>query len=207
MRPLYQEVILPNLCYIGGGGELAYWLQLKCSFQDFGVVFPMLLLRNSALIIPENISKKTTKLELTINDLFLKQEQLIKTKVESISELTIDFSKQKEYLKEQFVELYELAKKTDQSFIGAVAAQEKKQIKGLENLEKRLLRAEKRKNSVYLTKIKEAQDSVFPKQSLQERYANFSVLYLEYGNEFITNLKESLEPLESSFLVVEKSKV
>ena len=99
MRPLYQEVILPNLCYIGGGGELAYWLQLKSSFQDFGVVFPMLLLRNSALIIPENISKKTTKLELTINDLFLKQEQLIKTKVESISELTIDFSKQKEYLK------------------------------------------------------------------------------------------------------------
>ncbi|PTT10540.1 bacillithiol biosynthesis cysteine-adding enzyme BshC, partial [Flavobacterium sp. HMWF030] len=25
MRPLYQEIILPNLCYIGGGGEIAYW--------------------------------------------------------------------------------------------------------------------------------------------------------------------------------------
>ena len=32
MRPLYQEVILPNLCYIGGGGELAYWMQLKDYF-------------------------------------------------------------------------------------------------------------------------------------------------------------------------------
>jgi uncharacterized protein YllA (UPF0747 family) len=29
MRPLYQEVILPNLSYIGGGGEIAYWLELK----------------------------------------------------------------------------------------------------------------------------------------------------------------------------------
>ena len=28
-RPLYQEVILPNLCYIGGGGELAYWLEFQ----------------------------------------------------------------------------------------------------------------------------------------------------------------------------------
>ena len=27
MRPLFQETILPNLCYIGGGGELSYWLQ------------------------------------------------------------------------------------------------------------------------------------------------------------------------------------
>jgi len=32
LRPLYQEVVLPNLCYIGGGGELAYWLQLKSNF-------------------------------------------------------------------------------------------------------------------------------------------------------------------------------
>ena len=89
--------------------------------------------------------------------------------------------------------MYELAKKTDQSFIGAVAAQEKKQIKGLENLEKRLLRAEKRKNSVYLTKIKEAQDSVFPKQSLQERYANFSELYLEYGMDLIVMVERELK--------------
>ena len=34
MRPLYQETILPNLCYIGGGGELAYWLQLKSYFES-----------------------------------------------------------------------------------------------------------------------------------------------------------------------------
>ena len=29
MRPLYQEVILPNIAYFGGGAELAYWLELK----------------------------------------------------------------------------------------------------------------------------------------------------------------------------------
>ncbi|MBC7493641.1 MAG: bacillithiol biosynthesis cysteine-adding enzyme BshC, partial [Flavobacterium sp.] len=40
LRPLYQEVILPNLAYIGGGGELAYWLQLKAMFKLFKTTFP-----------------------------------------------------------------------------------------------------------------------------------------------------------------------
>ena len=41
MRPLYQEVILPNLCYIGGGGELAYWFQLKEFFRESRIPFPI----------------------------------------------------------------------------------------------------------------------------------------------------------------------
>ena len=47
MRPLYQEIILPNLCYIGGGGEIAYWLELKAFFEAVNITFPILLVRNS----------------------------------------------------------------------------------------------------------------------------------------------------------------
>src|SRR5690606_19527220 len=53
LRPLYQEVILPNLCYIGGGGEIAYWLQLKSFFDKIKITFPILLIRNSVLISNE----------------------------------------------------------------------------------------------------------------------------------------------------------
>ena len=41
MRPLYQEVLLPNLGYIGGGGELAYWFQLKSFFESQKIPFPL----------------------------------------------------------------------------------------------------------------------------------------------------------------------
>ena len=41
--------------------------------------------------------------------------------------------------------LHLLADQTDASFRGAVAAQERKQIKGLEHLEKRMLKAQKKK--------------------------------------------------------------
>jgi len=202
LRPLYQEVILPNLCYIGGGGELAYWFEMKFMFKEFGVVFPMLLLRNSALIIPELQQQKTQKLKLSISDLFLKQTDLIIKKTKELSKLHINFSPQKELLKEQFKDLYILAEQTDASFFGAVAAQEKKQLKGLANLEKRLLKAEKRKLKEKLISFTTLQNELFPNQSLQERNANFSELYLEYGTELIPLLKKELKPLKGEFLVL-----
>ncbi|MFD0963050.1 bacillithiol biosynthesis cysteine-adding enzyme BshC [Pseudofulvibacter geojedonensis] len=202
LRPLYQEVILPNLCYIGGGGELAYWLQLKSTFQAFQVPFPMLLLRNSALVIKEQQSNTLNRLELSVEELFCKQEELLAKKTKDSSNLKIDFSSQKEFLQEQFKELYSIAEQTDKSFIGAVAAQEKKQLNGLANLEKRLLRAEKRNHSDYLSRVVEIQNELFPKQSLQERQLNFSELYLEYGEDLISILKEELKPLDFRFKVL-----
>ncbi len=34
MRPLFQEKILPNICYVGGPNELKYWMQLKLFFDN-----------------------------------------------------------------------------------------------------------------------------------------------------------------------------
>ena len=119
-----------------------------------------------------------------------------------ISEIDIDFSPQMEFLKEQFKALYELAEKTDKSFVGAVAAQEKKQLNGLRHLEKRLLKAQKRKFADELHRLKIIQDELFPNQSLQERYGNFSEFYLDYGNELLNLLKKELKPLDLKFTVV-----
>jgi bacillithiol biosynthesis cysteine-adding enzyme BshC len=202
MRPLFQEVILPNLCYIGGGGELAYWLQLKSNFEAQKVTFPMLLLRNSVLIMTEKQQEKIQNLEVSIVDLFLKQQALQTKVTKQVSNVDIDFSSQKAHLEQQFKGLYALAEQTDTSFLGAVKAQEIKQINGLENLESRLLKAQKRKLSDYLERVTIVQDELFPGQSLQERNMNFSEFYLEYGEALIPKLIENLEPLVGEFLVL-----
>jgi len=202
LRPLYQEVVLPNLCYIGGGGELAYWLELKAMFKEFDVPFPMLLLRNSAVVINEAQQKRIAKLKLSTSELFLKQTDLVAQKTKELSELDIDFSTQTAFLREQFVALYKVAKQTDESFVGAVAAQEKKQLKGLANLEKRLLRAEKRKLKEKLNSFTTLQNELFPKLSLQERNVNFSELYLEFGENLIPMFKKELNPLAGSFVII-----
>jgi len=201
-RPLYQEVILPNLCYIGGGGELAYWLELKSYFDKLNVTFPMLLLRNSALIISEKQAAKIQKMDLQLEDLFLKQTSLINKMTRKISNIDIDFSPQKRSLEEQFKSLYELAEETDRSFLGAVKAQEVKQKKGLDVLEKRLLKAQKRKLKDQVVRITDLQNILFPGQSLQERQLNFSELYMEYGDELLPALFKALEPLKNQFLIL-----
>ncbi|MBT8263826.1 MAG: bacillithiol biosynthesis cysteine-adding enzyme BshC, partial [Muriicola sp.] len=144
-RPLYQEVVLPNLCYIGGGGELAYWLELKSFFEEMEIPFPMLLLRNSALLITQKQAQKLQRMNLEVSDLFLDQNSFINKKIREISNIDIDFTPQRIHLTEQFQGLYELARATDPSFLRAVKAQEVKQLKGLDVLEKRLLKAQKRK--------------------------------------------------------------
>ena len=203
LRPLYQELILPNLCYIGGGGELAYWFQLKAYFESVKVPFQVLLLRNSALLMAAKYSEKLKKLEVDISGLFQKQHQLITEYTHQVSGIAIDLSKQKTFLQQQFAELYELAKKTDASFIWAVAAHEKKQINGLDRLEKRLLKAQKRKLADQLKRLIAIQDALFPLQGLQERNMNFSEIYLEYGDHLLSELKENLDPLGNTFTILE----
>ena len=202
MRPLYQEVILPNLCYIGGGGEIAYWLELKSFFAAAKVTFPILLLRNSVLLATEKQAKKVDKLNLSWKDLFSKQAELLNNKTKQLSEFPIDLSAMKEQLQKQFISLYEIANHTDESFIGAVKAQEVKQTKGLENLEKRLLKAQKRKLSDILQRIAELQNDLFPNESLQERQANFSEFYLENGEHLIPMIINNLKPLEQNFDII-----
>lgn len=201
-RPLYQEVILPNLCYIGGGGELAYWLELKTSFDAMEVPFPILLLRNSALLISEKEYSKIQNLDIEPVDLFLKQNSLINKRIREISNIDIDFSSQKEHLKQQFEALYLLAEQTDKSFLGAVKAQEVKQIKGLNNLEKRLLKAQKIKLKDQVIRMIAIQNQLFPNQSLQERSLNFSEIYLEMGDHLIPFLINALNPLHQEFMVL-----
>ncbi|MGN7515858.1 MAG: bacillithiol biosynthesis cysteine-adding enzyme BshC [Allomuricauda sp.] len=201
-RPLYQEVILPNLCYIGGGGELAYWLELKSYFDEVGVTFPMLMLRNSALLITEKQSEKVEKMGLKVSHLFMKQHSLINKKIRDISNIDIDLSPQKKLLEEQFQHMYELAEKTDKSFLGAVKAQEVKQKKGLDKLEKRLLRAQKRKLKDHVVRLTELQNELFPNQSLQERQLNFSEIYLEMGEELTPLLLETLDPFSQDFTIL-----
>jgi uncharacterized protein YllA (UPF0747 family) len=170
-------------------------------FQKFEIPFPILLLRNSALLISKKQEQKRERLNISKTDLFLEKENLVAKKIKELSAISFDFSIQKENLAVQFSELRKVAVQTDKSFEGAVNAQEKKQWKGLENLEKKLLRAEKKKHQEQVHRIKLLKESLFPRKGLQERNVNFSELYLSYGEELVPLLFKILVPLEPNFTV------
>ncbi|MNE37962.1 putative cysteine ligase BshC [compost metagenome] len=154
------------------------------------------------MLVTEKQAKKVNKLDLNWQDLFAKQEDLVNHKTKQLSEFPVDLTNLKEQLRKQFEALFELTNHTDQSFAGAVKAQEVKQTKGLENLEKRLLKAQKRKLNDVLERMTDLQNELFPNQSLQERQANFSEFYLENGTNLIPILINKLKPLEQNFNII-----
>ena len=98
---------------------------------------------------------------------------LINKKVRQISNIDLDLSPLKIILNEQFKQLESLVLKTDSSFKGAVKAQKSKQLKGIERLELRLLKAQKIKLKDHVQRLVHLHETIFPGEQLQERVENF----------------------------------
>ena len=95
LRPVYQELVLPNLAFVGGAGELSYWLELKPVFEYHKVNYPVLVMRSSMTVINASIQKKLDKLGLTVLDFFGDIEQVISAFVKSKLSPDIEFNTEK----------------------------------------------------------------------------------------------------------------
>lgn len=204
MRPLYQELILPNLAYIGGGGEIAYWLERKEQFAHFGLNFPMLIRRNSVLWLDDGTKKRMAKLGLKTEDLFIETETLLKRFIRQNTENELSLAQEKAQQTKVFDAIKYKAQEIDPTLAKAVAAEQVKQLNVLNQLEGRLMRAEKQKHETALNQIRSLKEKLFPGNGLQERHDNFLGFYLKYGRTFFDVLLEHLNPLEEGFIIVEE---
>ena len=202
MRPLYQETILPNLAYIGGGAEVAYWLEMKGIFDFYQVPFPALMLRNSAMIIDKVNSHRLENSGLQISDLFRNQDELEKEMALNHSSFDLLLPEEHRQIDELGKQLAVIASKTDQSLEGAAAALTKRLQQQVERFSKKLIRAEKRNTSEELTRFRLLLDHIYPGGSLQERRESVATLILSEGREVLKNLQKNLDPMENSFCVL-----
>lgn len=205
LRPLYQEVILPNLAYIGGGGETSYWFQLKEVFDIAEVPFPILVLRNSVMWLSKNETKRLDKLAIKPVELFGEQQELIKSKVRADSDLELSLESERHQVARVFDDIAQRAESIDPTLRKMVLAEEARAIKSLEGIEKRLVKAEKQQQSLTVNQINNLYDKLFPKGSQQERHNNFFEFYLRYGDEFLSELRKSLQPTDFKYTVLSES--
>ena len=206
LRPVFQEVLLPNLCYIGGGGELAYWMERMTQFDHFKVNFPMLMRRNSVMWIDSGTANKMDKLELSVTDIFKETEELIKAFVHDQSSETLSLAAEKTAIERTFDTVLEKATKINANLERPVNGEMTKILNALNKLEAKLISAEKKKYDTSVKQIRGLKDKLFPKYGLglQERYDNFLPFYLKYGDDFIKTLVDALDPLNKDFLVLKE---
>lgn len=201
LRPLYQETILPNLAYLGGPSELAYWLQLKGIFDHFKVTFPIILPRNLGLLVSENLKKRLDKLGVAVEDLYQDDARLRKDFVDKHSEHTLDLEKEMQNLDEVFSSILEKAALIDPTLKGAIEAEKVKTQKGLSNLEARLKKAEERKFDTSIQQLLGVKEKLFPGGSQQERKDNF-LNYSLNDPLFLDKLFAAFDPLDFRFNVL-----
>jgi bacillithiol biosynthesis cysteine-adding enzyme BshC len=202
LRPLYQEYVLPNLAYIGGGGEIAYWLERKAQFEFFHVPFPMLIRRNSALILEEVWKKKWLKLDFEVKDLFTDTDSLIHDFIQKHSGKELTFDHEITQFQQTIDQMKHKANKVDPTLEKTIIAEGLKQIKAWEQIATRLTRAEKARFDVQILQIRNIKEKLFPGNGLQERHDNFIPLFIRYGLGILDILIEVLNPLEQGFLVL-----
>ena len=204
MRPLYQEFVLPNLAYIGGAAEVVYWLQLKQNFDFYQIDFPVLLLRNSALLIPNNLSAKLSRLNLDLKDIFKNTEDLRKEWVRAHSTHVLNLDGELQELDEVFEKIKFRTGKIDPTLVASSEAVKARLHKAMKNLEKKLMKVEKRNFSDAINQIDSIKDKLFPRGVLQERTENFGLFYAKYGRGFIEGLIENFKPLDLKFTILEE---
>jgi bacillithiol synthase len=200
LRPVYQQMILPNIAYIGGPAEVAYWLQLKASFDYHKAQFPVLIPRNFAMIIDKGTAAKMDKLKLDSKSIFKDVDDLIKGFV--IENNNVEFEGEKEKLKQVYDGISQKIKTIDPTLTSLAEAELQKQYNALKGIETKLIRAQKQKDETSVNQIRKIKEKLFPDGSLQERHDSFIPYYLQYGNEFFDMLKKEFNPLEYNMAVI-----
>jgi uncharacterized protein YllA (UPF0747 family) len=205
LRGLFQETILPNLAFIGGGGETAYWLEYKALFDHYRVPFPVLILRNSFLLIDRQWQEKIDRAGLSLTDLFRPAEDLVNGIVRRESENPLSLEREIIEANRYYEALKALTRPVDPSLEQHVEALQAKALDPIRTLEKKLLKAEKRKYGDLQRQIQSLKAALFPTGVLQERVENFMPWYAQYGREFIDDVYAHSSALDQDFVVLTPS--
>jgi bacillithiol biosynthesis cysteine-adding enzyme BshC len=202
LRGIFQETILPNVAFIGGGGELAYWLELKKVFAESNTPYPVLLLRNSFLLAKEMWKQKAEKLSLDLKDFFASEHEVMTKIVARHSSNRVRLNGQLKKFEDLYNEIISFTTPIDITLNEHVAALRTKAIHKLQELEKKILRAEKRKFDTELRQIRKIKSALFPNNSLQERVENITGFYSKYGKELIDVLFQYSPGITSNFGII-----
>lgn len=203
LRPVYQECILPNLAYIGGGGEIAYWLQFKAAFDACNIPFPLVQVRNSLQLIDANTQKKMAKLRLETKDIFTELNELKRLYVLENSGEELDFAQLDAISIQLSNQITAQVSQVDPALQSFAAAEVVKLEKQVEGIKAKLIKQQKSRFDNAMKQLEDIHEKMFPQNGVQERKDNFFSFCAD-GNVFslLENLKSAIDPEENDLIVL-----
>lgn len=205
LRPIFQEFLFPNLAFVGGGGEIAYWLELKACFDYVNIPYPLIFRRYSAIYFESGVMQKIAKTSFSELD-FL--DSITQLEARFVNHQNTAHVLQPDDLKAINILLDKIkidSMQLDQSTRTSIEAEIHKIIKSLEHIENKHLKAIKNKLEQELLQLRKIKDNLFPNQSLQERFQNFLPYYFKFGPAYIDYLVQLYEPGLNKLYLIQES--
>ncbi len=199
LRPVYQEIILPNVAFIGGGSEIAYWCELKSLFTYHKTEFPILFARNSLSIVYNKLLNKISK--MGFKESFEPLENALKEKSSSdpsYTQLLADL--------EAIENSYKKATESAQAISPNLEVSTEAQLAKIGKIHDRIktkYRAHIKRQYEDLTNQKvEIADALFPNDKMQERNENYIELVSRFKQDIIPVLIEYQQGFEGNYLLL-----
>ena len=192
LRPLYQEVILPNLAYIAGGSELKYWFQLKQVFAYNKITFPIVSLRKSAVILGNKVIKLIDESGLKVEEYFLEEEQFLKNLLAKMDN-TYTLTPERAAIEASLEVIIEKVKATNAPMLKEIASDIKDFKKFLIKVEAQQKESAIELNNKQIDKINKIRINNFLTNSPQERTeSGFAYLVRGY-KDFVEILLKNID--------------
>ena len=199
MRCLYQQMIMPNVTYIGGPAEVVYWLSFRKFFDKYDAEFPVIVPRDSVLIISSKSSKTLARYGLNIQDIFNGKNNIEKKSLGILLDDDKNFSSEIKKIREQFHLIASKYKSVDKTMSPHVLANSKKTEKMLIQVEKRFIKSQKDLNKILVDRVGDLFHECFPEGTPQERKDNIMSFF---NSTFIEDLVRILDPMELKFKII-----
>lgn len=202
MRPLYQEVILPNLAYIGGAAEVTYWFQLKDLFEANKVEFPVLELRKSLIVLNEKAVDKISEMGFAPTD-FLNMDNPVENTF--LEESTADLPDLSNHYKAIAAELELIKRKAlevDANLKPFLDGEFKEVPELFEKLDGKLEKAGKRRFEGQLKQVETIRNRFFKPGALAERLDNLLAYPALADREVIQKLVQTFSHENAPLILV-----
>jgi uncharacterized protein YllA (UPF0747 family) len=178
-------------------------MELKEVFAKAGVHYPMLVVRNSFLLLNQRMQKILSKLAIHGADLFKEEKAILNGIVAAKLGHIPTTETEVNQVTALFASLQTRLSKTDTTLQWTAAAMETRMLKDLKKLEIKMQRAERRNLEDQSGQLKYFRQKAFPFDSLQERVDNFMPYYAQYGPNLLNALYAISSPLDQKFVIAD----
>ncbi|MBK7427235.1 MAG: bacillithiol biosynthesis BshC [Saprospiraceae bacterium] len=174
----------------------------KNHFAALNVFYPVLIRRDSVMLIESGVAAKMEKIALSTDIYFSDIDEIISYYLENILKDHVEIDQERAAIESLLDLIVNKGSKADITLKAAFEAEKVRVLKTLEGLEGRIKRAEKQNNEVKINQLRQVKDKMFPDQQLQERHENFMSYYLKYGSGFFDIILDHLDPLRSELKII-----